>query len=359
MRLDLQPTEPFARDQPARAGGETPFSLLVVRDGETSTYPLGNSGRLLIGRSAEADLRIDHGSVSREHAALHLGDTLKIEDLGSVNGTRVRDLPLSPGVAVEVFPDDVIDLGAVLLVVQYRQIEQRLRRSCEFPFLELRLEEECERARTAGVPFALAQLQVDGGLGSHAVQLLLASELHDEDLIASSGPGKYQILWPGVSLEDAEKRIESSALRLTQRNLQARVQLKTWPRDGRSAAELLGHKRAGEPSSAIAKPSGGSDLVVCDMAMRRVTKLLERIADSELSVVLLGETGVGKELCAELVHELSPRAGKRLLRLNCAALSESLLEAELFGYERGAYTGAISDKAGLLESASGGTVFLD
>jgi transcriptional regulator with PAS, ATPase and Fis domain len=93
--------------------------------------------------------------------------------------------------------------------------------------------------------------------------------------------------------------------------------------------------------------------------MQRTCKLLERVADSELSLMLLGETGVGKEVCAEFVHELSPRSSKRFLRLNCAALSEALLESELFGYERGAFTGAVGDKPGLLESAPGGTIFLD
>ena len=356
MPLDLQPTEPIAREQQADAGGEKMFSLLVVRDGETSTYPLGDSGRLLIGRSAEADVRIDHGSVSREHAALYLGESLRIEDLGSANGTRVRDLPLHAGVAVEVFPDDVIDLGAVLLVVQYRRIEQRLRRACDLTFFELRVDEECERALGDATPFALARLEVDGGLSRHAVQLLLASELHDDDLIASSAAGKYEILWPGVVLNEAEKRVENIVSRLGQRGLSARVELKACPRDGRSAAELLGRGRVGSAPPARRQP--GTELIAVDETMRRVSNLLSRVAPSDLNVLLLGERGVGKDLCAELVHELSPRSGQRLLRLSCAVLSESLLEAELFGHERGAYPGAVADKPGFLETA-GGTLVLD
>jgi transcriptional regulator with PAS, ATPase and Fis domain len=76
-------------------------------------------------------------------------------------------------------------------------------------------------------------------------------------------------------------------------------------------------------------------------------------------VLILGETGVGKEVLAAKVHNLSPRANKPYLRLNCAALSETLLESELFGYERGAFTGAVGTKQGLLETADGGSVFLD
>jgi DNA-binding NtrC family response regulator len=74
---------------------------------------------------------------------------------------------------------------------------------------------------------------------------------------------------------------------------------------------------------------------------------------------LLGETGVGKEVLAEVVHRRSPRHGAPFLRLNCAALSETLLESELFGHEKGAFTGAAQAKPGLLETADGGTVFLD
>ncbi len=361
MPSELQPTEPFARDSRAAAGAETSYSLLVLRDGESSTYPLGNSGKLLIGRSADAELRIDHASVSREHAALHLGETLAIEDLGSSNGTRVRDLPLQPGARVEIFPDDVVDLGAVLLVVQYRRIEQRLRRSCDRAFFELRVEEECEHARKSGVPFALARLEVEGGLGSHAIQLLLASDLRDEDLISSGSPGKYELLWLGATPAEAESRLAAITLRLTQRNLRAHATLRHCPRDGQDVHELLG--RSLEPPGPTLVPRSKQpalrELVVVDDTMRRVHKLLERVAGSALNVLLLGEAGVGKALCAEVLHGASARAQGPFLRLSCAALSEGSLENELFGYERGAFSGASADKAGLLESASGGTLFLD
>jgi transcriptional regulator with PAS, ATPase and Fis domain len=94
-------------------------------------------------------------------------------------------------------------------------------------------------------------------------------------------------------------------------------------------------------------------------SMKDVRHVLSLIAKSAISVLLLGETGVGKEVAAELLHASSPRASRPMIRLNCAAFTESLLEAELFGYERGAFTGAVKAKPGLLESAEGGTVFLD
>jgi DNA-binding NtrC family response regulator len=87
--------------------------------------------------------------------------------------------------------------------------------------------------------------------------------------------------------------------------------------------------------------------------------MVERFAAGVIPVLVLGETGVGKEVLATMLHALSPRASKQLVCLNCAALPEALLESELFGHERGAYTGAVQTKPGILESAKGGTVLLD
>jgi transcriptional regulator with PAS, ATPase and Fis domain len=93
--------------------------------------------------------------------------------------------------------------------------------------------------------------------------------------------------------------------------------------------------------------------------MQRLFRLAELVAKSTISVILLGETGAGKEVLAETIHRKSARARGPFVRLNCAALPDNLLESELFGYERGAFTGAVSPKPGLLEAAHGGTVFLD
>src|SRR5262249_11423715 len=87
--------------------------------------------------------------------------------------------------------------------------------------------------------------------------------------------------------------------------------------------------------------------------------LVERIAATTISVLILGETGAGKEVLAERIHRMPPRVHQPLVRLNCATLSEPLLESELFGHERGAFTGAVTTKVGLVEAAHGGTVFLD
>ena len=99
--------------------------------------------------------------------------------------------------------------------------------------------------------------------------------------------------------------------------------------------------------------------IVRDEASKRIYAMIPTIAPSPLSVLVLGETGVGKEVFADAIHRASRRAHKPFLKLNCAALPESILEGELFGYERGAFSGAVVARPGLFESAHEGTIFLD
>src|SRR5881227_306187 len=94
-------------------------------------------------------------------------------------------------------------------------------------------------------------------------------------------------------------------------------------------------------------------------AMRAVYRLTRLVAPTRASVLLVGETGTGKELIARSVHRLSPRADGPYVRVNCGALTESLLESELFGHIKGAFTGAVDNKTGRFEAAHGGTIFLD
>jgi two-component system response regulator AtoC len=113
-----------------------------------------------------------------------------------------------------------------------------------------------------------------------------------------------------------------------------------------------------DPRRGGAAPQASS-AIVHDPTMQRLYALLDVIAPSPLNVVILGETGTGKEVFAEAIHRGSARADRPFLKINCAALSGSLLESELFGHEKGAFTGALGAKAGLFEAADGGSVFLD
>ena len=93
--------------------------------------------------------------------------------------------------------------------------------------------------------------------------------------------------------------------------------------------------------------------------MQKIFATVRKAADSKASVLITGESGVGKELIANALHNLSPRRDKPLIKVHCAALSENLLESELFGHEKGAFTGAVARKRGRFELAAGGTIFLD
>ena len=102
-----------------------------------------------------------------------------------------------------------------------------------------------------------------------------------------------------------------------------------------------------------------SGILTRDPEMQRVCRMIEKIAPTSATVLILGESGTGKELLARALHDLSPRAQQRFVAINCAAIPDTLLESELFGYEKGAYTGAAKQTLGKIETANGGTLFLD
>ena len=117
-----------------------------------------------------------------------------------------------------------------------------------------------------------------------------------------------------------------------------------------------------EENRNLAQPSVPAPLrrvVTGSDSMLKVNRTIERVAPTNVTVLLLGESGTGKELLAQAVHELSPRARQPFVTINCGAIPETLLESELFGYERGAFTGAVKQSIGKIESAHRGTLFLD
>jgi two-component system response regulator AtoC len=116
---------------------------------------------------------------------------------------------------------------------------------------------------------------------------------------------------------------------------------------------------AGGDTAAVPRVESGRDLLGSSSAMREVMALVERAAPGPSTVLIHGESGTGKELIAKALHDKSPRKAKAFVKLHCAALPENLLESELFGYEKGAFTGAVARKPGRVELANEGTLFLD
>ena len=125
----------------------------------------------------------------------------------------------------------------------------------------------------------------------------------------------------------------------------------------------LEHKQINEENSALRRAlstmSGGAAPVFQSVAMKQIVRTIERVAPSDVSVLITGESGTGKEVIADLIHSLSPRSKGPLIKVNCAALPRELIESELFGSVKGAFTGAQADREGLFRQAEGGTLMLD
>ncbi|MEO5714102.1 MAG: sigma-54 dependent transcriptional regulator [Luteolibacter sp.] len=118
-------------------------------------------------------------------------------------------------------------------------------------------------------------------------------------------------------------------------------------------------RSADHPSAELPKHDGRVKMIGISRALQEVFKLVGRVARSDAPVLIAGESGTGKELVAKAVHEYSPRRQKEMITINCGAIPENLLESELFGHEKGSFTGAIARRAGRFEQADGGTLFLD
>src|SRR5262249_26106443 len=118
---------------------------------------------------------------------------------------------------------------------------------------------------------------------------------------------------------------------------------------------VSGHRRSGGSGAAIR--IGG--IVGESEALQAVLQQVELVADTEATVLSTGESGTGKDLVARAIHERSPRRNAPLVRVNCGAIPETLFESELFGYVKGAFTGALNDRIGRLGAAQGGTLMLD
>jgi DNA-binding NtrC family response regulator len=218
-----------------------------------------------------------------------------------------------------------------------------------FPDLTVLQAENIEQAlllmRDGYPDLAILDQKLPDGAGLDLVTQLRAID-PDIPVVLLTGHGSVDLaveaLKQGVT-DFIEKPFKLERLRTTVSLLLEKQQL------GRQVARLSG------------KSQGRQSMVASSGAMKRVLGMIKRVAGVPSTTVLIqGESGVGKELVARAIHERSARAGKQFIAINCAALSENLLEAELFGYERGAFTGADSKgKAGLFEVADGGTIFLD
>ncbi|HEX6795218.1 MAG TPA: sigma 54-interacting transcriptional regulator, partial [Casimicrobiaceae bacterium] len=342
-----------------RSGGGdgSGLCLMVSVDGRFHTHLLPERGIVSLGRGSGNTIRIEHPSVSRRHALLHVGATLEIEDLNSANGIRVQDRRLVAGERSSLQIGEAIEFGEVMLVVRRAGTAVRPRRLWPHGYFEGRVEEQCARVERSREPFAVLRLSVEAAPPG-ATEAAFADTLRAVDVLALYAPGEYEALLIDSGVDDAElvsRRVHSH---LEKHGARVRVGLAVHPRDGTTPEALIA--RACDAVRGIdAGERAGAMQPGMSATMRTLLRFTEQVAKSDLSVLVLGETGVGKEVLAETVHRLSPRAAGPFVKLHCAVFSDSLLESELFGHEKGAFTGALTAKPGLLETADGGTVLLD
>ncbi|MFN7939439.1 MAG: sigma 54-interacting transcriptional regulator [Bryobacteraceae bacterium] len=382
-----------------------------------------------IGRDAANGIVLDHLSVSRRHCMLwRNGESWRIRDLDSRNGTRVNQIPVKER---ELQDGDEVEIGdCVFLFVSQTdagpevagvepQLTRTIMRAEQSRYLaaeQVRKELASSSAdRLAEIAQNLERL-LAASISLQAVQSVEALTHGVLQLALELTPGLRAVLWwsdggwpeqrfhagweRGAGAMEAPERL----LRLSEQLVEERVAMISETADARIATApvlAFGQVRGGV---AVECPAGSAPVqpehlqllaalagiagplldhalqvatleaenrrlqaaVVCEhgmvgesAAMRALHEKIKRVACADSTVLIRGESGVGKELVARAVHAGSARSGKPFLAINCATLSESLLESELFGHEKGAFTGAIAQKKGKIEAAAGGSLFLD
>jgi DNA-binding NtrC family response regulator len=327
------------------------------------SVPLPAQGKVTIGRDETADVRILDESASRLHAELHVGEhgELFIEDLGTRNGTFLREERITPRQRFAFQAGEAITIGYTILMVQRRRPAAPTRRLRTHAVFEERLHEACERASATTAALALLRVHVEGDESASRSVELISGSLSATDLLAQYAPGDYEVLLLDTGADRPRALADRLERRLRAEGLEAKCALAVFPADGRTADALIGRATEllrGGDAAATGEPILKSD------TMRKVYRLAERAASGQsatglISILVLGETGVGKDVLAKWIHRKSPRAKGPFIAINCGAVPENLLESELFGHKKGTFTNAIENKVGLLEAGEGGTVFLD
>ncbi len=365
-----------------------------------------------VGREMPSDVRIADPTLSREHARFTLVDgRILVADLDSTNGTSIRGKRVEEA---EIKLGDEVLLGSLLASVQaLGPQENNLGLESDERF-RMRLDEEVVRAHYCRSRFAVLMVRAmaapigeresspgfSGVRGSAATlpeagtaaypdthvgrwSPAVRAALRPVDRVALYSRDALQIVMPDapddVALDvalaitrgrrdgepllfvglamypdaatEAEKLIELARGALGMTTTAEPVQV------AKAALWLAGDAPARRPS--VAPWPEGEEAIVAGPGMRDLLETVRRLAASKIPVILQGETGVGKEVLARLIHESGPRKDRPMVCVNCGAIPPSLVESTLFGHERGAFTGATQQQKGVFEEADGGSVFLD
>jgi DNA-binding NtrC family response regulator len=329
-------------------------ALYVTGPNGGSRHVLLEGGLCVLGRGAEASVVIRDPRVSRSHAALHIEKQVMLTDLGSANGTFVGDTRLEAGEARALSLGATFFMGDSALVIRATPL-RRTSPARVLSWAEV-LRRESAESDPAGSMIAICRVVPARVTPAAILEPLLGELLRSPRDWLCLGGGQT---WIGTHVAGQAElpHFERAVLK----------QLVDWGVHAEVESRLVSRRELEASGEGFA--SGVFDqtplilrrgtIVVRDPVMEALTRSVARVAAAPVNVLILGETGVGKDVVASMLHELSPRAEQPFVGLNCASVPEALLESELFGHERGAFTGAAAAKPGLLEAADGGTVFLD
>jgi two-component system, NtrC family, response regulator AtoC len=313
---------------------------------------------LEIGRSRSCGVHLPDDKASRVHATLTWdGMRLVLRDLDSTNGTQVNGTPIR-GEATLRSGDEITIGGAVVVVGLTAPAGGAGRRVLAHADFEERLAEEVARARRYRRSAALLMVRLPGPGPAPE------EAVREMDVLGAYGPQDLEVLLPevdGTGAREAAERILAAVPR-------CRLGVAMFPADATDRERMVAAARAALRATTLAEPivrARAETLpettapVAADPAMQRVLALVERVAPRDIAVLVTGETGVGKEIVAREIHRRGRGANRPFVAVNCAALPETIVDSELFGHEKGAFTGAAARKKGLFEAAQGGTLFLD
>ncbi len=327
--------------------------LVFLRRGEEVLRFTLDRPRIVLGRGDRCDVVIPDPEVSRQQAAVVLsGDSATVEDLSGkgtvVGGTRAPRAPLTDGAEIA--------LGQWRAVFRAQApagdeaAETEVRGTVAHPRTEAgsdRWQAAQIRLRHAGAESVHRLVGEGATIGKDAGNDLVLEDrfISGKHLRITRRGGRFLVL---------DHASTNGTWLGSVRVFEAEVPLHTQIHLGETDLVV-------EPATPARKegPAAWQGLVGTDPAMKVLIDLIERVAPSSAAVTILGESGTGKELVARAIHARSPRAERPFVPVNCAAISKELIESELFGHEKGAFTGAIGAHKGAFEEADGGTLFLD
>jgi DNA-binding NtrC family response regulator len=354
-------------------GRQRRVTLTIFHHDGMRVVPLAEGRRVVIGRSEPAEVTIRDGSLSRQHAAVELIDgRVWVEDLESTNGTWVGGVRVD---RIQVALGSELMLGGVAATVDQLGAADQGRHGLlrHDRFLD-ELAAEVARARQYQ-PRPVSLLMVRGprqaGTSLGRWLKLVQRSLRPFDRAALYSADTVELLLPELALDQAQ----ALAASLRSDEVALSLGLGVFPDHAASAEELIEVTRGAlarargdglvvtpEALATGARAAAAADVsgpIVRSPGMERVFRTARRVASSAIPVLIVGETGTGKEVVARAIHESGKRADKAMICVNCGALPPQLVEATLFGHEKGAFTGASQQARGVFEAADGGTVFLD